>query len=331
MRLRFQPDGFLNRLLKLYLSFFYIRQSENRLDIDRIAIAEARLQLTGRGQTNTVALCAELSMHRTDEADGSLKARKPQIARRSVSMNTHVFDRPRIPRHQRRTQVLVIDDLEVLSVADRHHLDETHIDRLRVRELDEVRPLRGIAVPLQHDVQLHGYAEGQCLLYPLPHAPERIESGDVLKARRLQCIETHIDGIQTGGAQLRQILRQQHTVRRHRHLFDSRNPLQHTDEVRTAASRERFATRHLEAGDAAADRRRSDLHQLLVAEDILHRHLITHTVRHAVATAQIAAIRDRHPHVVDSSIKCIFHFSSHSTFPCPYMISILLCKSISIF
>ncbi len=225
-----------------------------------------------------------------------------------------------IARFEREHRVDPFDDLarrDDLVVAplplrvERHELDEPHPDALFATEAREVDDLVVVDAAHHDRVHLHGVQSGdERGVDAGEHPVELVALGERKEALSPERIERHVDAAQSRRREIVRELGEPHTVRRHRDVdAQGREQLHQPGHVR--------AHQRLTAGDPdglepiALDAHPCDPGDLLVGQQLLPRQPLHPLFGHAVGAAEVAAIGDRDPEILDAARERIDQRNRH--------------------
>ena len=182
-----------------------------------------------------------------------------QCAERFLQMRPHLIHRhPAVPLRPR--------------TADRHQLNETHLDRMVPRNRRERRDLIVVDARNRHAVHLHiePRLPGQAL-QRFHHRTEERAPRDREKLPAVKRIEAEIHRVKPRINQLIEHRAEQNTVRRDGDRLDARGLLQPAHKPRDIAPDKRLAARQAHLADAHLCKCAHIAQNLLVAEHICMR------------------------------------------------------------
>ena len=119
------------------------------------------------------------------------------------------------------------------------------------------------------------------------------------KRSRDERVDRDVDAVDAGLDQRRRVALEQVAVGRHREVLDPLDRAQHRHQLREVAAGERLAAGEADVGDAEPGEQRHQPLDLLEAQDLVAIEPFHPLGRHAVATAEVAAIGDRDAQVGD--------------------------------
>ena len=203
--------------------------------------------------------------------------------------------------------------LKISRQPDRHQLNESQLYFPIPDKLDQII---NVVVDLRqrHAIQLHLlHAERQNFVETLEHSVETISSADLLKDFPVERVQTQIDPVEPRINQLLHHRRQPHSVGRHHHSLNPVEVFDRTDQINDPHSDQRLASRQAHLLDPQPCPQSDHSQNFFVRQDFRMRQLRHARLRHAVSTAKVASIRQRHPHIFDPTIEPIDHSSITST------------------
>jgi hypothetical protein len=164
-----------------------------------------------------------------------------------------------------------------------------------------------VDAPLHHGIDLDGREPGAPRrLDAFQHLADAAETAAHLREHfRIERVQAHRDAVQARGLELGGVFRQQHAIGGERDVLDVRQLRQVADEIREVRPQQRLAAgdaQFLDAGAHEHARQAQDLREvqaLAAAQEAVR--LVEGLARHAVGTAEIAAVHDRDPQVVDGT------------------------------
>ena len=277
---------------------------------------QARPHLAVGGHAQAVALAAEVARQRADEAHGSQRVGKLEIASRAPAQR---FGRPcRAQLGQPRRTGAFVDDVEQLlggddillapagagvltRIAHGHVLDEAHVQRPIDGELRELQKVL-VKAAHGHGVHLHGIE---------PCGERRVDAGegvlqtararDLVELHRIQGVKRDVDPRKPRCLQIADHPGQKHPVGGHGDVLDTLNVRDGVHQLHHALAHQRLAAREANRADAEPGGHGHQPLDLLDAQDLVMGHRAHALLGHAVDAAEIAAIRQRYAQIIDST------------------------------
>ena len=272
---------------------------------------QARAELPLGGEAHPVAVAAERFGHRRDHADAArpVEIAEPVCRRRAASGQLL----ERVDGVDRLDDLVLTDDLVVHPVTvgvERHELDEAHLDAAAAAVVGERDDLVVVDAALDHGVDLDRVESGLLgRLDAVEDVDELVSPGHPLELGPIERVEADVDPSQTGVTQRLGDQAHRGTVGGHRQIDGTRRPLdrrQLLDEHGQVCAYRRFTAGQSDAADAVA------LHEdpgesfdLLERHDLRTWQPLHALLRHAVGAAEVAAIGDRDPQVLDDAAERI--------------------------
>ena len=122
------------------------------------------------------------------------------------------------------------------------------------------------------------------------HVRELADAREAVKRRSVERIEAEVDAVEAGLREIRGHRTELYTVRRQYDLLDARHALDVADETHEAAPYERLAAREAHLAHAELRESPHDAQDFVKRQDILMAQFLHTLRRHAVLTAQVAAV-----------------------------------------
>ncbi len=188
----------------------------------------------------------------------------------------------------------------VACLAQRHDLDETDMPVRLQRQAGQIDHLIVVQAADDDRVDLdRPQARRQRGAPPGQHVLQLPVAGQGAKALRAQRVQADVD---PGAGQRFGKTGQQHAVAGHREIVQPGDGHQLRHQVDDPPPDQRFPAGQADVDQAHLDRHAHDAHDLFIAQDALVRDLGHAVVGHAIDTAQVAAVGDRNPQVVNGAI-----------------------------
>ena len=271
--------------------------AQGRAQIGHILLAEAHIQLARAGQPHPVAAFAEIMRERRDEADLLPCLFQPHIAGRPARALGQIGEPESFtqPRAQILERPILIKPILIAQIAHRHDLDKGQVHApvrapaLKGEQLILVESLQrhGINLDLQPRL-LRGLDPGQ----DLRQAPPARDIGEFLVIER---VERDIDPPHPCCKQVVSKARQLAAIGGQRQFLQRATfqmPGHSAEERHDIAPHQRLAARDAQLFHTQPHEGRTHPFKLFQRQKLLLRQE-GHAFRHAINTAEIAAIGDR--------------------------------------
>ena len=187
--------------------------------------------------------------------------------------------------------------------VERHELDEAHADALLATEAREVDDLVVVDAAHHDRVHLHRVEPGdERGVDAGEHPVELVALGERDEALAAQRVERDVDPAQPGRGEVVRELGQPHAVGRHREVDAERR--EQLDEHGHVGPHERLAAGEADRLEAEPlDAHPGDPGDLLVGQQLLARQPVHPLGGHAVGAAEVAAVGDRDPQILDAAAR----------------------------
>ena len=185
----------------------------------------------------------------------------------------------------------------VRGPADIHVFDEAHLGPARPAELDQVHQFIVVDAADDDSVDLEAGEDRRRGGDPLEHAIELVESRQAAEPFGMQRVEADGQAVQTGVAQRPRLRREQDAVGRHRQVANGGARGEPADQIGQVAAQQRLASGQPHLVDAERGEDVDQRLDFLEVQDVFARQPDVVRLRHAVAAAQVAAIRHRQAQV----------------------------------
>ena len=213
-------------------------------------------------------------------------------------------------RRQPREYLLPRDDAPgrpFRCAADVHVFDEPHLGLQRPAELDQIDELVVVDAADDHRVDLEGAEHAMRGGHPFEDAIELVEAGEGLEPVAAERVEAHRDSAEPGPLQPVDLVGQQDAVRGQRKVGQARLGGEQLDQHVEVAAEQRFAAGQPETIDAQADEHVHERADFLEVQHVLAGQPHVVLLRHAVFAAEVAAVGDRQPQVLQRTAQLIKH------------------------
>src|ERR1700683_60004 len=193
------------------------------------------------------------------------------------------------------------------AAAQRHQLDEAHMPVALEGQPREVHHIGLVVARSDDGVELDRREAGRLRRHDArPDFIEAAPSHLALYGLGIKAVEVHIDATQARLLERRGQLREQQRIGGEREAADTGHARHPLDDFHDIGAQQRLASGQAELVKADADRGARDhlvfggLNQLGIRQEAQP------LQRHAVDASEVAAVRDRHPQVIDFAIEGIF-------------------------
>ena len=139
----------------------------------------------------------------------------------------------------------------------------------------------------------------------LHHPIEFVAAGDLLEGGCVQCVQTNVDSPESGVVQRPSLVGQQDPIRCQTDVANLGDRSELGDKDMQIAAHQRLPARQTDLVDAQRDRHAHEPFDLFEGQQFLAIHELHLTSRHAVKTADVAAVGDTDAQVVMNSAKGI--------------------------
>ena len=188
----------------------------------------------------------------------------------------------------------------LVDLAQGHRLDQRQVEAVLAapgehrRHLVAVQPLQRDHVDLDREPRVAGGEDAG------EHRRQIADPGDEAEPIGIAAVQAYVDPPQPGAVERLGMGREPRAVGRHRQLVEPGADMapQPLGEFHHVAPHQRFAPRKPDLAYPARDEALGDHRDFLQAQQRLARQE-THLLRHAIAAAQIAAVRHRDPQIAD--------------------------------
>lgn len=197
-------------------------------------------------------------------------------------------------------------ETRAFAAAERHQLDESDVPVAFESEAGEVDHVTVVVAGDDDGIELdRAEPRGLGGFDPGPDLFEGAAAHDLGDVFWVEGVEVHVDAPEAGTAEPRRQFRQQDPVCRHGDVHDSRNARDALDDFEQVGSQRWLAAGQPDLAEADARRGRHDALDLLGAEGVGRGCVRRAGLRHAVDAAQITAVGEGNPEIVDLPVESI--------------------------
>ena len=293
-------DGAAQRVEQLRRIF-----PQHSAQVSGLAVAQAGFQLSGAGEPHPVAPGAEFVAHRVNDADAPGQALGGVVMRRAVApvFRDGVQVGPDLPYDFQRG--VPVRPRLGRPRADGHDLDEPHVQRA-VLGIAGQRHKAGLAAGQQHTVQLGFQPRRQRRVNARVDLPQPVKAGDGREGFAVHRVQADVHPVQTQCGHLPRHGGQQQAVGGQCDLLHPGQRLEAAQKLHAAAAHQRLPAGDLEFRDAQRRGCRGHLQKFLVGQNVAVGKQ-RRAVRHTVAAAEIAAVGDGQPQIINGSSVSVLH------------------------
>ncbi|QTK78462.1 hypothetical protein AT6N2_C0581 [Agrobacterium tumefaciens] len=307
MPLRLAQQGFVDGAGEMGVA---VGGAQRRAQIGGVILTEAHIKRAGTGEADAVAAFAEIMRHRRDEAKPAAGFLHRDITGRTTGLVIIVDEREALFEigTQLRERQITIGPI-FLDLAHRHGLDDGQVHAAAMGEAHQLRHLYVVEILQRNRVELDLDTRRLRGIEPFHDAINIAPAGNVAKLLAVERIERHVDAAHAAIGKFVGEFCELRTVRRQRQLFQPAGldvAAEVSDERHDILADQRFAAGQPQLAHAARDEDGTEPVEFFERQKILLGQK-GHVLRHAIGTAEIAAVRYRDAQIGDGAAERVHH------------------------